>query len=44
VRGRVERAGQTAEPINGGFEVRDPWGTALAVVSVTAGVSTEAIR
>jgi catechol 2,3-dioxygenase len=30
---RVERAGIAAEPFDGGFLVRDPWGTAVAIVS-----------
>ena len=34
LRARVTAAGQAAEPVAGGVEVRDPWGTALAVVSV----------
>jgi catechol 2,3-dioxygenase len=33
VRARVERAGIAAEPFDGGFLVRDPWGTAVAIVS-----------
>ncbi len=35
VRGRVEAAGHTPEPIDGGFLVRDPWRTAVAFVSTT---------
>ena len=31
-RARRERAGQAVELVDGGFEVRDPWGTALAVI------------
>ena len=38
VRARVEAAGLTAEPTDGGFVVRDRWDSALAVVS-TAGWS-----
>jgi catechol 2,3-dioxygenase len=37
LRGRVERAGHSVEPVDGGFEICDPWGTAMAVIS-TAGV------
>jgi catechol 2,3-dioxygenase len=33
VRGRVEAAGLEAEPVDGGFIVRDPWLTAVAVVA-----------
>jgi catechol 2,3-dioxygenase len=33
VRARIEDAGRALEPIEGGFEVRDPWGTAMAVVA-----------
>jgi catechol 2,3-dioxygenase len=33
VRGRVEAAGLNAEAVDGGFLVRDPWGTAVAVVA-----------
>jgi catechol 2,3-dioxygenase len=33
LRERLGRAGHAAEPVEGGFEVRDPWGTAMAVVS-----------
>jgi catechol 2,3-dioxygenase len=33
VRARIEDAGRAVEPIEGGFEVRDPWGTAMAVVA-----------
>lgn len=40
LRDRVEAAGQAAEPVDGGFEVRDPWGAALSIVSV-ARPSTE---
>jgi catechol 2,3-dioxygenase len=36
LRGRLERAGRATESVDGGFEVRDPWGTALAVVSAEA--------
>jgi catechol 2,3-dioxygenase len=35
LRERVVAAGQAVDPVNGGFDVRDPWGTALAVVSTT---------
>jgi catechol 2,3-dioxygenase len=35
LRARVERAGHPVESIDGGFAVRDPWGTALAIVSAT---------
>lgn len=33
LRERLERAGQPVETVDGGFEVRDPWDTALAFVS-----------
>lgn len=33
---RVERAGRVVETVAAGFEVRDPWGTPLAVVSTAA--------
>jgi catechol 2,3-dioxygenase len=33
VRGRVERAGLAAERFDGGFLARDPWRTAMAIVS-----------
>ena len=33
LREQLERAGQRVEPVDGGFLVRDPWGTAVAVVS-----------
>ena len=33
LRGRAEGAGAAVEAIDGGIEVRDPWGTAMAVVS-----------
>jgi catechol 2,3-dioxygenase len=36
LRERVEAAGLAAKPVDGGFEVRDPWGTALAVVATAA--------
>lgn len=36
LRGRVEAAGHAVEPVDGGFVVRDPWQTAVAVVA-TAG-------
>jgi catechol 2,3-dioxygenase len=36
VRRRAEAAGHAVEPVEGGFEVRDPWGTAMAVVSPAA--------
>ena len=36
IRERVERAGLATEPVSGGFEVCDPWATALAVVSTAA--------
>ena len=36
LRRRAERGGQSVEGVDGGFEVRDPWGTALAVVSTAA--------
>ena len=36
LRERLEAAGSTVEAVDGGFEVRDPWGTALAVVSAEA--------
>ena len=32
VQGRLEAAGIAAEPVDGGFEVRDPWQTAVRVV------------
>lgn len=37
LRERVEHAGEATDPLDGGFEVRDPWGTALAVVRAEAG-------
>jgi catechol 2,3-dioxygenase len=44
VRGRVEAAGLRTEPVEGGFEVRDPWRTALAFVSTTrTGLSSRAV-
>ena len=36
LRKHLETAGQAVEPADGGFELRDPWGTALAVVSMLA--------
>jgi len=33
LRTRVKATGQAAEPIDGGFETHDPWGTPLAVVA-----------
>ncbi|HEX2104204.1 MAG TPA: DUF2218 domain-containing protein [Solirubrobacteraceae bacterium] len=36
LRERLERAGRATEAVDGGFQVRDPWGTALAVVSTAA--------
>jgi catechol 2,3-dioxygenase len=33
VRGRVEAAGATVEPVEGGFRTRDPWGIAVDFVS-----------
>jgi catechol 2,3-dioxygenase len=33
LRERLERAGHAVEAVKGGFEIRDPWGTAVAVVS-----------
>ena len=36
VRERVVEAGCAADPVDRGFEVRDPWGTALAIVSTEA--------
>ena len=33
VRERLERAGQPVETVDGGFEVRDPWNSAVAFVS-----------
>ena len=33
VRGRVAAAGYEAEPFEGGFLVRDPWRTAVAIVA-----------
>ena len=36
LRERLVAAGEGAEPVDGGFELRDPWGTALAVVSTAA--------
>ena len=36
VRERLERAGRAVESMDGGFEVRDPWSTAMAVVSTEA--------
>jgi catechol 2,3-dioxygenase len=35
VRGRVEAAGAPLEEIDGGFRTRDPWGTAVDVISAT---------
>jgi catechol 2,3-dioxygenase len=44
VRARVQRAGLAAEPHAGGFLVRDPWGTAVAVVSTaTTGLRSQAV-
>ena len=44
VRRRLERAGRAVEAIDGGFEVRDPWGAALAVVSTAAtGLSARSV-
>jgi catechol 2,3-dioxygenase len=37
LRERVKRAGHAVEPDGGGIEVRDPWGTALAVRVAEAG-------
>ena len=34
VRARLEAAGHTVEPVDGGFVVRDPWRTAVAFVEV----------
>ena len=36
VRARVDAAGLDAEPLTGGFVVRDPWRTAVAVVAANA--------
>jgi catechol 2,3-dioxygenase len=36
LRDRIAAVGQAVEPVEGGFEVRDPWGTAMAVVSTAA--------
>jgi catechol 2,3-dioxygenase len=36
LRGRVERAGHATGSRDGGFDVRDPWGTTLAVVPVAS--------
>jgi len=36
LRGRIEAAGGSVEQADAGFEVRDPWGTALRVVSTAA--------
>jgi catechol 2,3-dioxygenase len=36
VRGRVEAAGLAAEPVASGFLVRDPWETAVAIVTTDA--------
>jgi catechol 2,3-dioxygenase len=33
LRERVQAAGQAVELVDGGFEIRDPWGTALAVAA-----------
>jgi catechol 2,3-dioxygenase len=35
LRSRLERGGYPVEPADGGFVVRDPWDTALAVVSAS---------
>ena len=44
LRGRIERAGHAVEAVGGTFEVRDPWGTALAVVSTaTTGLRARAV-
>jgi catechol 2,3-dioxygenase len=36
VRARVEAAGQTTEPVDGGFLVRDPWRAAVVFVATSA--------
>ena len=36
LRERLGGRRQAVEPVDGGFEVRDPWGTAIAVVSTAA--------
>jgi catechol 2,3-dioxygenase len=36
VRDRVEAAGTPVEPVPGGFEVRDPWGSAVRVVEAVS--------
>jgi hypothetical protein len=44
VRARVRTAGHAAEPLEGGFLVRDPWGTAMSLVSTAAtGISSRAV-
>jgi catechol 2,3-dioxygenase len=44
VRARVEAAGLDREPVDGGFLVRDPWRTAVAVVSTAAtGLHSQAV-
>ena len=35
VRARVEAAGLATEEVDGGFVVRDPWQTAVAIVAAT---------
>ena len=44
VRARVEAAGAAVEPHAGGILVRDPWGTAVAIVSTAAtGLRSQAV-
>ena len=44
MRARVEAAGVAVEPADGGFLVRDPWGTAVAIVSTAAtGLRSQAV-
>ena len=44
VRARVQAAGNAGEPVEGGFLVHDPWGTAVSLVSTAAtGISSRAV-
>ena len=44
VRARAEAAGVEVEPVDGGFLVRDPWRTAVAIVSTEAtGLRSQAV-
>jgi hypothetical protein len=42
VRARAERAGRPVEAVDSGFEVRDPWGAALAIVATDDALGAEA--